>query len=529
MAGAHTQKGPDPIVETQRGTVRGTDEDGITSFRGIPFAAPPTGSRRFLPPVAAQPWRQTLDARHAGPAPPQIVDALSKSLGLDFPGPIQEDALQLNVWTPGPAGTPRPVLVWLHGGAFATGSGTSPLYAGNQLAARGDVVVVTINYRVGALGFSHLAPLLSHAPAGSGANLGLQDQLAALRWVQDEIAAFGGDPQCVTAFGESAGAGSLCALLAMPSARGLFQRAIIQSAAPDGILSEDEGRARAIQLVGALGLDARNLDLEKLQQLPMERILEAQQTCIEAGPHRTGMFFAPVIDGETLPERPLDAVAKGAASGIPLLIGTTEQEMQLYATVPGLGDFPDEVLVKVVASRIEGSEAERENRAARAVAIYRSELAAAGAGEPSQRDLFFALETDLSLRLPSLRLAEHQVGFEPRTYAYLFRWRSPMPDGHGGTLGACHALDLPFTFGALTKGAARDFAAGADATSLERARTLSNHMIDAWTAFARSGDPSHPGLGPWPGYDTSRRTTMLLGETCEPCEAPLEARRAIWE
>lgn len=524
----------DPIVQTSQGRLRGARDGGLAVFRGIPFAAPPTGKGRFLPPAPPAPWPEIRDALRTAPAPPQTVEPLSQLLGLELPGPQDEDCLQLDVWTPGTDPAARPVLVWLHGGAFATGSGGSPLYAGHTLAARGDVVVVTLNYRVGALGFAHLAPWLSGAPAGTALNLGLQDQIAALRWVRGEIAAFGGDPDRITVFGESAGAGSLTALLAMPRARGLFRRAIVQSAAPDGMLTADEGRERAGRLLSELGVPVDpahgRVDLGALQELDVARILEAQQRCIAAGPHRTGMFFAPVVDGKLLPERPLDAMTRGGARDVELVIGTTREEMQLYGTVPGLGEFDDEVLARIVAARLEGEEQARIQRARRAVDLYRRELEAEDRpGGLRPRDLFFALETDLSLRVPSIRLAESHAAVQPRTFMYLFEWRSPRSDGQGGTLGACHALDLPFTFGALDGAAARAVTTDDRPALLEPARRLSDRLMDAWIAFARTGDPSHPGIGVWPAYEPRHRSTMLLGETCRVSEAPLDARRAIWE
>ena len=514
MPGCLSSGGMSDSVHTtiQSGVLRGAREGAGLVFRRIPFAAPPTGDLRLRPPAPPAPWTGEREAVAPGPAPPQIADPLSETLGLDFPGPISEDCLHLNVWTPGTQGR-RPVLVWIHGGAFATGSGTSPAYSGARIAERGDVVVVTLNYRVGALGF---LPIGSEGGDGR-ANLGLLDQIAALEWVKREISRFGGDPDRVTVFGESAGAGSIVALLAMPAARGLFGRAIIQSPAPDGILTLAEGRERAQML-------ARHLGDETPAKAPLARLLEAQQACIAAGPHRTGMFFAPVVDGETLPIRPLDAIAQGEAADVEILIGTAEEEMQLYATIPGMGDFPDEILQKVVASRLPGDEAERDALAARAVSRYREEL-----GAPSQRELFFALETDLSLRLPSTRLAESHAAVQPGTWMYLFQWRSPMSDGHGGTLGACHALDLPFTFGALESDSARRFATGDDPERQRLARTLSDRMIDAWTSFARDGDPRHPGLGDWRPYEPKKRWTQLLGEECRCVEAPLERRRRVWE
>lgn len=527
------ERGPHAVVRT--GALRGAHEEGICIFRGIPFAAPPTGARRLLAPAPAACWEGERDATRLGAAPPQTVDALSELLGLTFDVPMSEDCLQLNVFTPAPDAARRPVMVWLHGGAFATGSGTAPGYSGHRIALRGDVVVVTLNYRVGALGFLHLEPFLGeHGEPGAGANLGLQDQIAALRWVRDEIAVFGGDPERITVFGESAGAGSLVSLLAMPAAKGLFQRAIIQSAAPEGMLSADEGAERCLMLLEKLGIDAGTGTqddpgalLHALQQVPVERLLDAQNACLAAGPHRTGMFFAPVVDGVSLPRPPIEAITEGCARDVEILIGTTSEEMQLYSTVPGLGDFPDPILEQIVASRVKAP-AETASRVAReAIRVYREELTARN-GPPSQQALFFALESDLSLRVPATTLAAGHARRQPATFMYLFTWESPLPNGHGGTLGACHALDLPFTFGALEEESAGAFV-GTHPPRDQAARLLSEQIRDAWVAFAREGDPSHPGLPSWPAYLAEKRATMVLGEQCAVVAAPREAERAVWD
>jgi para-nitrobenzyl esterase len=209
------------------------------------------------------------------------------------------------------------------------------------------------------------------------------------------------------------------------------------------------------------------------------------------------------------------------------MIGTTRQEMQLYSTVPGLGEFDDPVLEQIVASRVPGDDVTRRRVARNAIRVYRDELTA-HSGPPSKQELFFALETDLSLRIPAIRLAESQARHQPRTYMYLFTWESPLANGHGGSLGACHALDLPFTFGALDAEKTRAFA-GSGPPAAEAARALSNRMMDAWLAFARTGNPSHAELGEWPPYDALRRTTMLLGEKCGPIDAPMERERAVWD
>jgi para-nitrobenzyl esterase len=488
-----------PIVETPLGRVRGREQDGVQRFLGIPYAAAPLGALRFAPPTPHPGWGKARDATAFGDAPLQPVDGLSQTLGLLGEHAQSEDCLTLNVFTPAAAArTPRPVLVWLHGGAFQTGTAAGPAYDGAALAARGDVVVVTLNYRVGALGFLHTG-----APGGS--NLGLQDQIAALRFVHEAISAFGGDPGCVTVFGESAGAGSIVCLLAMPSARALFRRAIVQSAAPEGQLSAAEASERARLFCEKLGVGSG--DLAALRAVSAEQILAAQAACAEPGPRRIGMFFAPVIDGEMLPEAPLAAIARGAARELELIIGTTADEMLLFTLVPGFGEIPEAVLPQLVATRLPGPTETALARAEALLALY--------PGRGIER--FFALETDASLFVPSTRLAEAQSRHQPRTFMYRFTWRSPL---HGGKLGACHALDVPFALGTFSLPKLRDFAGtGPDAERVAHA------MMDAWVAFARRGDPSHAGIPDWPPYTTPRRATLELGVPCQVVEAPGEERR----
>jgi para-nitrobenzyl esterase len=487
-----------PIVETPLGAVRGREAGGVRRFLGIPYAAPPVGALRFAPPAPHAGWSEPRDAAAFGAAPLQPVDALSRTLGLLGEHAQSEDCLTLNVFAPAAPAPPRPVMVWLHGGAFQTGTAAGPAYDGARLAARGAVVVVTLNYRVGALGFLH-------TEAEGGANLGLQDQLAALRFVQAAIGAFGGDPARVTVFGESAGAGSIVCLLAMPAARGLFRRAIVQSAAPEGQLSAEEAAARTRLLVEKLG--GVHAELAWLRTLPGARILAAQAACAEPGPRRIGMFFAPVVDGEVLPEPPLAAVARGAARDVELIIGTTAEEMRLFALLPGVGEIPDAALPLLVATRLPGPPATAPARAEALLRLY------GGTGP----DRFFAVETDASLFVPSTRLAEAQSRHQPRTFMYRFTWRSPL---RGGALGACHALDVPFALGTYELPALRAFAGeGPDAERVAHA------LMDAWAAFARSGDPGHPGIPPWPPYAPPRRATLELGGACRVVDAPDEARR----
>jgi para-nitrobenzyl esterase len=487
-----------PIVETPLGPVRGREAGGVRRFLGVPYAAPPVGALRFAPPAPHAGWTEPREAAAFGAAPLQPADGLSQLLGLLGEHPQSEDCLTLNVFAPAAPAPPRPVLVWLHGGAFQTGTAAGPAYDGARLAARADAVVVTLNYRVGAFGFLHTG-------ARGGANLGLQDQLAALRFVQAGIGAFGGDPARVTVFGESAGAGSIVCLLAMPAARGLFHRAIVQSAAPEGQLSAEEAAERARLLVEKLG--GARTDLAWLRTLPGEHILTAQAACAEPGPRRIGMFFAPVVDGEVLPEPPLAAIARGAARDVELIIGTTADEMRLFALVPGMADIPDAALPLLVATRLPAPPETAHARAEALLALY------PGAGA----DRFFAVETDASLFVPSTRLAEAQSRHQPRTFMYRFTWRSPL---RGGALGACHALDVPFALGTYELPGLRAFAGeGPDAAR------VAHNVMNAWAAFARSGDPSHPGIPAWPPYAPPHRATLELGAACRVVDAPDEARR----
>lgn len=488
-------------VTTSRGPICGSAEADVRRFLGIPFAASPTGPRRFAPPAPAEPWTDERSALSYGPGPIQPVDALSKTLGLLGDFEQSEDCLTLNVFTPEADGEPRAVMVWLHGGAFQTGTAAGPVYDGVALARDGDVVVITLNNRVGALGF-----LATGAP--ESANLGLQDQVAALRWVRDEIAAFGGDPGRVTVFGESAGAGSVVALLAMPSARGLFGRAIIQSAAPEGILSLDEASERASVFAQAAG--GTEPDLEWLRSLDADSIPAYQSACEEPGARRIGMFFAPYVDGQILPTEPLAAIAAGAATDIELIIGTTAQEMQLYHLLPGFAEIPEAALPQYLATRVGGAAADAVERAAPLLAAY-ADASLVGL------DKFFALETDASLFYPATRLAEAQAAHQPRTFMYRFNFPSAY---EAGRLGACHALDVAFALGNTTR--VPDFAGSDEAT-----RRVSAAMLAAWSAFARSGDPSPAGLE-WPPYSSADRATLLIDDPCQIVSAPNEARRAAW-
>ena len=481
------------IARTQLGAVRGVALPGregppSAAFLGVPFAR----AERFAAPSAAEPWSQVRDATALGPIAPQEPDPLAAYLAQARPGaPQSEDCLSLNVWTPSCEGA-RPVLVWIHGGAFISGTSGAPVFDGAHLSARGDVVVVSVNYRVGALGFMHL-----DAPGST--NLGLRDQIAALRFIAANVAAFGGDPSRVTIFGESAGAGSVCALLTAPAARGLFAGAIVQSAAPDGFVTLDEARERKARLLHSLETDEAGL-----RDVDLAALLAAQGRLAKAEQWRTGMLFAPVIDADLLPASPLLA-ARDPGLGtapVPVLIGTNRDELQLFKLGgPGSSAIDEAALEQAMPAAL--IEAYRGARSARGESL-----------EPV--DLLYAFHTDVAMRGPAILLAELRP--QP-TYMYLFEHASP---AMAGALGSHHALEIPFCFGNLEVPGVAAYAGEGEAVA-----RLSAEMMDAWIAFARDADPSTEALGAWPRYDASERATMIFGASSGLASDPRAPERAI--
>lgn len=499
----------EPIVETTHGPVRGTRTGPVLRFAGIPYAAPPTGPRRFAAPEPPEPWTDPRDATRFGPRAPQNPSPLENMLGrpADLP-PVDEDCLNLNVWTPAADDARRPTMVWIHGGAFTTGAGSNPTYDGTALAARGDVVVVTVNYRLGVLGFLHTAEL--GGPPDSGA-AGIADQIAALRWVRDNITAFGGDPDNVTIFGESAGGMSVGALLASPGARGLFRRAIPQSGAAHHTVDVDRAAAVAAKVAAELGVTT----IDELRAVPVERLLEVQGQLLlaAAGAAPTladtapSMLFQPVHGTSVIPTRAIDAVRAGSAAGVDLLVGTTLEEMKLFDLMA-----PRELTRADLLERL----GRFFDDPAAAAAAYEADWPGA---DPT--GLWSAVRTDLVFRIPAVRLAEaaHERGSTVHAYRFSFRSRA-----FGGRLGACHAIELPFVFGGVESPVGRAFLGdGPPPVDLQHA------VMDAWVAFARTGDPAHPGLGDWPAWDPVRRATMDLAEPPAVLQDPGAATRALWD
>ena len=498
-------------LDTPSGRLRGEllreGDVGITVHRGIPYAQPPVGPLRLRPPVAAAPWAGERDATRFGPIAPQPASFMAA-----FGEPQSEDCLTLNVWAPEGA-TRAPVMVWFHGGGFTGGSASTPWYDGRRLAARG-VVVVTVNYRLGPLGFLHLEPFGGDAWRGS-ANLGLADQSLAVEWVHSHIEAFGGDPEQVTIFGESAGAMSVCAHLARPAAGGRFRRAIAQSGSARHARDPEVAEAVAAQVLEALGVDHHP---ERLADLPVEAFVDVQG---RIGPVLGGestdlpLHFAPTVDGSDLPVRPVDALRGGSAAGVDLLIGTTSDEMNLFLVLAhrgGGGAVGEDRLRRRLGTALR--RLGRDVTVDEVEARYRRRL-----GEADPMAVWSAIATDLVFRVPAIETADAQ-----RTHADVRMYLYTHPStGFDGALGAAHAMEIPFTFD-NTDAQGVDLLEGP--ITPER-RELGHRLADSWVSFAATGDPSTAGVGDWPLYGDDRATMVLDLEHRVELD-PWAGERSVW-
>ena len=501
--------GPDlhPVIATRAGKLEGRIEQGICVFRGIPYAR----ALRWRPPAPPESWSGVRPALHFGAAAPQLAPRIpfaDRLIGARS-REQNEDCLTLNVWTPGQDGRRRPVLVWIHGGAFALGSGSTALYDGLHLAHKG-VVVVTFNYRLGALGFLDLS---ARWPGRFAANLGLRDQIAALAWVREHIESLGGDPENVTIFGESAGGMSVGTLLGTPSAQGLFQRAIAQSGAADHVSSPERAARIAEAFLAELG--ARSPD--SLLAAPVAALLAAQTT-MRVGVVDGTLPWQPSVDGDLLPLPPREQIAKGLARDVPLLVGTNRDEWKLFL----LGDrkarrLDEAALRRRLARALPGNDARGAALAERAFAAYRGDASPRAGASPSES--WQSFQADRIFHAPAHRLAAlHSV--HAKTFAYRFDWAPP---GLRRVLGACHGIEIPFVFGTLREPPLAPlffFAPGAG--------RLSARVQRAWLAFARCGDPGHDDLPEWPAYDATRRATLVFAPRCRVHDAPFAHAVRFW-
>jgi len=491
-------KGADGIVvKTTSGPVRGETEKGVFVFRGIRYAAPPVGPMRFRPPIAPIAWAEVRSALDFAPACPQLVEIDPTENNNSV---IAEDCLAVNIWTPMADDKKRPVMVWIHGGGFIEGSARNTWYDGAKLAGRGDVVVVTVQYRLGAWGFLELSDIAGQDFAQSG-NLGLLDQIAGLKWVKANIGAFGGDPNNVTLFGQSAGAGSVGLLMVMPDARGLFHKAILESGTP----KEVADKARAIEVSRTYMKIAGIAKIEELQKLTMAQMLDAQRKLFETTFGYSA--FRPVMDGTVPTELPMQAIAAGRGTSVPVLIGTNLDEIRFW---PALYDVPVEQKPQTLfRKQLEGIV---DSKAPEVMETYRKADADYG-------DSVIHLLGDVLMRLPAIRFAEASSQHQP-TYMYLFTYRSTSSYKN---YASCHGMELPFVFGVID-----DLDVIVFTGRGTRREALMNQLQQAWVNFARSGDPSQPGLT-WPRYDEKTRATMELGLTSGVVNDPNHAERMLWD
>lgn len=501
LAGAALAQGkPTPVVKTDSGPVRGLADRGVMSFKGVRYGAAPVGPLRFKPPVKPQAWTETFEAVRFGapamqlPAPNNVAPPatdLSRSLVDVFPSRQEvqsdsEDCLFLNVWTPAlDAKKLRPVMVWFHGGGYAYGSGAWPMYDGANLAREGEVVVVTVNHRLNAFGYLNLAELAGPDYAQSG-NAGILDLVLALQWVRDNARAFGGDPRNVTIFGESGGGAKVSTLMAMPAARGLFHRAIIQSG--PGLRGVPAPAATATATAILAQLQIAPTDIARLQSVPADDIIKAVYA-VQAQPDPARGQLAPVVDGTVLPSDPFTPAAPQISAHIPVMVGANKDEMTLFmASEPWFGKLTEEELTQRVAAM-----------GPKGPALLAAVRKARPGYSPSH--LMAAVASYQGILGGSITLADRKA--EQRfgnVYAYRLDWETPVG---GGVFKSPHTLEIPLVFDNVATNRAL-VGPGKDA---DRMASL---MSGAWLSFVKTGDPRGPGLPAWPKYDTASRATMIF-------------------
>jgi para-nitrobenzyl esterase len=499
------------IANTAAGKVRGVVNEGVNIFKGIPYGASTAGANRFMPPKPVAPWKDVRDTLDYGPSTPQSDPnvkrppaASSALIGELSDRPESEDCLVLNVWTRGLSDKgKRPVMFWIHGGGFQSGSGSSPGYDGTNLCKRGDVVVVTINHRLNVMGFTFWGDIGGEDFANTG-NVGMLDIVQALKWVRDNIENFGGDPNRVMIFGESGGGRKVGTLLGMPDAKGLFHRAVIESGPQIKSMTREDATFAAQAVLDELQI--AKSDFRKLQQVPLDKLMPAYLAASRK--HRfnhsiTG--FAPVVDGKVLPQHIFHPTASPVMPEVPVIVGTNRTELTLQLAGDTAAFNLDEAGLQARAKEAFGDKAQG------LIDVYRKSVPAA---TPSE--LFFLMVSDRAYCAPLMKIAERRsaLGKAP-VYFYYFAWETPV---QGGRLKSAHALEIAFVFD-NTERSARFTGGG------PRAAALADKMSDAWIAFARTGNPNTSKLPAWTPYDAAQRATMVFNDESKIESDPTKERR----
>jgi para-nitrobenzyl esterase len=501
--------GKQAIVSIKSGKLEGNVEDGLYIFKGIPYAAPPIGNLRWMPPQPVKAWSGVRPAKKFGAIAPQNPMPMAAPGMPVFDEPKDEDCLFLNIWTPGLDDARRPVMLWIHGGAFIIGSGTEPFLEGGKLAKRGDIVLVSINYRLGALGFINLKEITGGKIPATG-NEGMLDQVAAVEWAHDNIAAFGGNPDNITVFGFSAGGMSTGTLLGMPLARGKFHKAINRSGAANVVGQLDAAVKISEKFIKIFSLNSKNIDA--LRKLTTQQLLDGQQelgTKLRESEYRLTPF-QPVVDGKVLPEYPMEAIKKGSAKNVAIMSGNTLDELKATSAMdPTMRNLDEAGLLKRLNDILPP------DMVPGLVSTYRDSLKKRGS-KADPLDILGTINTDLMFRISTIRLVEAQRDNGVPAYNYLFTYKSP---AMGGVLGAMHGLDNPFLFGNIDP---------AFCGSGPEVENLAIKIQDSCAAFARTGDPSCASIGKWPVYGKNRMT-MILDKNTRVEAAPYEAERRAWD
>jgi para-nitrobenzyl esterase len=490
-----------PIVQTASGKLRGLVRYGVNQYWNVPYGAPTAGANRFVPPVKPTPWTGVRDSVHVGQRAPQDSDGpISEVFSLDRREEMGEDCLSINVFTPGAGSGNRPVMVWLHGGGFSGGSGNWLLYDGTNLARKEDVVVVSVNHRLNLFGFLHLADLGGGEKWAHSSNVGMLDIVAALGWIKENIAAFGGNPGNVTIFGQSGGGGKVTTAMAMPAGKGLFHRAIAMSGSALRGTPRETATKAAEQYLAKLGLKPNQLD--ELQRRPWKQLHEA----FYSQPAIQGLANGPVVDGTSLPRDQWTPDAPEWSATVPLMQGSVETEDAWSDPPP-----PLEISEAEMMTRVKRIARDDDATARDLVALYRKTHPGI-----STTDVWLIMNADNTRRANAQTLAELKTAQgKASSYLYYFNWRSPV---HKGQMKAYHTLDIPFVLYNI------DIAASMTGAGQDR-YALAHRMSAAWAAFARTGDPNHPDIPKWPAFNATDRPTMIWGRECKVVNDPNREER----
>jgi para-nitrobenzyl esterase len=491
------------IVNTEKGKIKGIQESTYQCFLGIPYAKPPIGELRFEKPQPMDPWSEVIDSLKYGNIAPQHQ---KDDPPLDQPG--DENCLYLNIWTPSADNERRPVMVWIHGGGFLIEAGARPRTDGSKLCSHGNIVVVSFNYRLGSLGFLNLP--------GIPSNLGIRDQLSALKWVVQNIDHFGGDPNNITIFGESAGGASVSILLASPLAKGLFHRAICQSGAANTLdFEEESARAGALRFIKKLGVSLDHLEF--LRELPLEKILAVQRKIVGNLLDVKKSPFRPFIDGDVIIKQPMEIFRNGEGNNVPLIMGHNRGELAVLSTIlKEAGRVKRELIIKYMKAQFKKSGVNKEHLG-KLLRAYKELFASIDPGNPFRH--WDELMADFLFKVPILRQLGAYSKHESKTYYYIFDYNSPKFKT------ALHTFEIPFVFGTID---ANDLANGAIESNIY-AKNLTGMMMDTWITFARTGNPNHEGFPNWSSYGSEGNPVMMLEKNPRIMLTNNDPIRVIWK